>query len=80
MKYFSPCLNTYFQIYLLLWFWLFSLVVVGGLQLLVRLASLLVPPVRTAALLLSTNSYRGCHAANVRCEAERRFQLLDTLP
>jgi hypothetical protein len=44
----SPAIITvcWWQVYLLLWFWLFGLTLVAGLHLLYRLTVILIPPFR----------------------------------
>ena len=54
------------KIYLVLWFWFFALLALSGLQLVGRLAAIVIPPFRTGAIMLSTRSYRGCEAASIR--------------
>ena len=64
---FSPAfLHFYFQVYLILWFWFFSLLVLTGLQLILRLATIAVPPLRLGLLILRSRSYNSDDVATLR--------------
>ena len=54
------------QVYLILWFWFFTLLFITGLQLLLRLATIAVPPLRLGLLILKTRSYNSDDVATLR--------------
>ena len=63
----SPAfLHLYFKVYLILWFWFFSLLVLTGLQLILRLATIAVPPLRLGLLILRSRSYNSDDVATLR--------------
>ena len=54
------------QVYLILWFWFFSLLVVTGAQLVVRVTTLTIPPLRLGLLILRSRSYNSADIATIR--------------
>ena len=54
------------EVYLILWFWFFSLLVVTGAQLVVRVTTLTIPPLRLGLLILRSRSYNSADIATIR--------------
>jgi len=54
------------KVYLILWFWFFSLLVVTGAQLVVRVTTLTIPPLRLGLLILRSRSYNSADIATIR--------------
>ena len=54
------------EVYLILWFWFFSLLVVTGAQLVVRVTTLTIPPLRLGLLILRSRSYNSADIATLR--------------
>jgi len=54
------------KVYLILWFWFFSLLLLSGLQLLARLATMAIPPLRLGLIIFKSRSYKSHETAALR--------------